>query len=183
MADDNDAPGRLKLIQDFVNSVDLESGKDELSDPAACEAWFRLKGFSVEQGSLTDAGVTEVVRTREAFRDLMDPEAAEEHARAARILSEVGESCGFSLRFDSSSAHLEVRTEGVEGALGQLLSIAYVAMKEGTWDRLKACAKDSCRWAFYDHARNRSGRWCSMAVCGNRVKAQNYRRKTASETS
>lgn len=42
-----------------------------------------------------------------------------------------------------------------------------------------ACPADSCGWAFYDHARNRSRRWCSMAVCGNRTKARSYRRRHA----
>ena len=44
-------------------------------------------------------------------------------------------------------------------------------MRDGTWGRLKACAEDGCRWAFYDASRNQSGRWCSMAVCGNRPRA------------
>jgi predicted RNA-binding Zn ribbon-like protein len=50
-------------------------------------------------------------------------------------------------------------------------------MADGTWDRLKACAADDCHWAFYDHTRNRSGRWCSMAVCGNRAKVERFRER------
>lgn len=44
-----------------------------------------------------------------------------------------------------------------------------------TWPRLKACREDTCRWAFYDHSKNRSGHWCSMEVCGARHKARQYR--------
>jgi hypothetical protein len=36
------------------------------------------------------------------------------------------------------------------------------------------------RWAFYDHARNRSRTWCSMDACGNRAKARAYRARRAS---
>jgi predicted RNA-binding Zn ribbon-like protein len=40
---------------------------------------------------------------------------------------------------------------------------------------VKACARESCRYVFFDHSRNRSGRWCSMQVCGNREKTAAYR--------
>jgi len=46
---------------------------------------------------------------------------------------------------------------------------------DGTWARVKACVADDCQWAFYDSSRNRSGRWCDMAVCGNREKVRTYR--------
>jgi len=50
---------------------------------------------------------------------------------------------------------------------------------EGTWPRLKACANDTCQWAFYDISKNRSGRWCTMDACGNLMKARAYRRRRA----
>ena len=34
-----------------------------------------------------------------------------------------------------------------------------------------------CRWAFYDGSKNRSGRWCDMASCGNRMKARAFRER------
>jgi predicted RNA-binding Zn ribbon-like protein len=46
---------------------------------------------------------------------------------------------------------------------------------DGTWPKLKACRSDTCRWAFVDHARNRSRQWCSMSLCGNRAKARAFR--------
>jgi predicted RNA-binding Zn ribbon-like protein len=50
-------------------------------------------------------------------------------------------------------------------------------MHDGTWSRMKACRNDTCHWAFYDASRNRSGKWCSMAICGNRAKVANYRER------
>ena len=61
--------------------------------------------------------------------------------------------------------------------LGRLLGIVARAQADGQWDRLKACPWHTCHVAFYDHSRNRSRTWCSMAVCGNRAKAQTYRRR------
>jgi predicted RNA-binding Zn ribbon-like protein len=52
------------------------------------------------------------------------------------------------------------------------------AMLDGSFSRLKICPGPDCDWAFYDHSRNQSGRWCSMAVCGGRVKARaHYHRR------
>ena len=67
---------------------------------------------------------------------------------------------------------------GVNGALARLLAIVAAASADGSWRRLKACADPTCRWAFYDHSRNRSGRWCSMATCGNQHKARNFRERS-----
>jgi predicted RNA-binding Zn ribbon-like protein len=50
-------------------------------------------------------------------------------------------------------------------------------MLDGSWPRLKACPRDVCGWAFYDRSSNASATWCSMAVCGGRVKAGAYYRR------
>lgn len=66
---------------------------------------------------------------------------------------------------------------GIDGALGSVLAVAAEAMRDGSWSRLKACR--NCRWAFYDESRNRSAGWCSMQLCGNRLKTKAYRRRLA----
>ncbi|MEV4538110.1 CGNR zinc finger domain-containing protein [Asanoa sp. NPDC049518] len=51
-----------------------------------------------------------------------------------------------------------------------------------TWDaltkdspgRLRPCANDECRLFLVDHSRTNTARWCSMAVCGNRMKARRH---------
>jgi len=40
--------------------------------------------------------------------------------------------------------------------------------------RVGQCNGRDCRWLFIDRTRNRSRRWCAMAVCGNRAKAQRH---------
>ncbi len=45
-------------------------------------------------------------------------------------------------------------------------------------ERVRECAGEKCDWLFLDASRNRSRRWCDMAACGNRAKAQrNYARR------
>ncbi|HEY7874515.1 MAG TPA: CGNR zinc finger domain-containing protein, partial [Actinomycetota bacterium] len=78
-------------------------------------------------------------------------------------------------------AHLQSAATGMDGALGRILAIVLVAMGNGTWARLKACRNDECMWVFYDTSKNHSATWCSMRVCGNRMKARAYRRRRAEE--
>jgi predicted RNA-binding Zn ribbon-like protein len=40
--------------------------------------------------------------------------------------------------------------------------------------QVKMCEGDECGWLFLDTSRNQSRRWCSMADCGNRAKANRY---------
>jgi predicted RNA-binding Zn ribbon-like protein len=41
--------------------------------------------------------------------------------------------------------------------------------------RIKTCPARDCGWKFVDQSKNRSRRWCDMAVCGNLAKARQYR--------
>ena len=62
-------------------------------------------------------------------------------------------------------------------ALDEVVAVAFGAMLDGTWGRLKACR--NCHWSFYDYSPNRSATWCSMQLCGNRTKTRAYRRRKA----
>ena len=91
--------------------------------------------------------------------------------------------CGPVLRRAGGSA-LEPAAVGVDGALGRLVAIVHGAVANGTWAHLKACERGRCRWAFYDHSKNHSGRWCDMDVCGAKEKsARAYRRRRASDSA
>jgi predicted RNA-binding Zn ribbon-like protein len=44
---------------------------------------------------------------------------------------------------------------------------------------VKACEGPDCTLLFVDRTRGRARRWCSMAVCGNRVKQAAHRKRAA----
>jgi predicted RNA-binding Zn ribbon-like protein len=171
------APGRLDLVQRFVNTVDYEHGREMLSDAARLGAVLAELGLLEPGSPVSDAELARALAVREALRSLalannggaaVDEELAIlEHAAAAGRLA---------VEFrDVATAQLEATAPGVAGALGTLVGIVYTAMADGTWARLKACQRDVCRWLFYDRSRNHSARWCQMAVCGNRTKTRAYR--------
>jgi len=170
------APGELALVQDFINAWDLQ-GLDELSQPRALEQWLREHGLLVSKLRVTDADLRHAVEVREALRDLLSANYGQPVRKdAVETLSRAARSAQLVVHFEGSGgASLEPAASGVDAALGKLLSIAFRAMLEGTWQRLKVCRDDTCRWAFYDRSKNRSGSWCLMSVCGNRCKARKHR--------
>ncbi len=164
----------------FVNTLDVEDGVDELVDPPALTRWLRERG-QLSGGSATKADLMRARTLREALRALL---VANNHLEAdtdaaALVLAETAARARLLFSFQGARPTLAPDASGVDAALGLLLVPVAEAMSRGTWQRLKACRAETCRWAFYDHARNRSRTWCSMAVCGNRTKAEAYRRRHA----
>ncbi len=50
--------------------------------------------------------------------------------------------------------------------------------------RIKKCGNEKCVLYYYDATKNQGRRWCSMALCGNRMKAAaHYRRSKEREES
>jgi predicted RNA-binding Zn ribbon-like protein len=46
--------------------------------------------------------------------------------------------------------------------------------------RVRCCANDKCLWLFIDRSKAGTRRWCDMAACGNRAKAQRHYRRQRS---
>jgi predicted RNA-binding Zn ribbon-like protein len=167
MQDVEPAPGRLELVQRFVNTVDLEHGREALHSPARLRALLielRLLDGGVR---LTEADLERALELRERLRGLAlaNNEGTEDSVLEAELV----------VRIDGRNGALEPARRNVDGALADLVGIVYTAMADGTWSRLKACRRDVCHWLFYDRSRNRSAVWCQMAVCGNRTKTKAYR--------
>jgi predicted RNA-binding Zn ribbon-like protein len=43
--------------------------------------------------------------------------------------------------------------------------------------RLKACANDECHLFLIDRSKSGTAKWCSMAACGNRMKARRFNQR------
>jgi len=161
----NKAPEPLRLVQRLVNTVDFERDRDWLTDLLAEE------GVPARPRELERAR-----EAREAIRELLyannrQPVEGDPH----EILRRAAARARFTV--DLERPALEPGASGVDGLLGRVLAVAYGAMLDGSWSRLKACRNHGCRWAFYDYSRNRSASWCSMQICGNRTKTRVYRRR------
>jgi predicted RNA-binding Zn ribbon-like protein len=182
MAEREPAPGRLKLVQRLVNTVDHEHGREVLSEPSRLHRLFVELGLLAADTAVDADDLRCALDVREALRSLaLANNGHEADPEQLAILERAAADGRLVVRFDGSHAALAADAPGVRGALAELVGIVYTAMADGTWSRLKACDRDVCGWLFYDRSRNRSARWCQMAVCGNRTKTRAYRtrRRTA----
>jgi predicted RNA-binding Zn ribbon-like protein len=177
----NPAPGALDLVRRFVNTVDLVDGGDELADPERLGAWLAANGLAGPAERFDAADLERARAFREALRALLHANAGHGlRPGAVQELNRAAGGAGLVVRFGPGGRPaLEPAAGGIQRALGRLLAVVHTATVDGTWPRLKACANTGCQWAFYDHSKNRSGRWCTMETCGNVMKARAYRRRHA----
>src|SRR5436190_420165 len=161
------APQPLRLVQQFVNTVNLERGDEWLA------AWLQEQGAKPVSRELDEAR-----EVREALRELLYANNGQ-HLETDPVATLNRAAEGAGLTVDFGRGELVPRAGGVAGALGRVLAAAFLSMADGSWSRLKACRNRGCRWAFYDESRNRSARWCSMQLCGNRTKTRAYRARHA----
>jgi predicted RNA-binding Zn ribbon-like protein len=167
------APGRLELLQRFVNTYnhDFPPDWDRIGTPEKAAAWLREKGLLGRGDRVAEADVARLVELREALRALVI--GTPDSAGAARRVAG-----GAALRVvfdDAGHTSLEPAVGGVDGAVATLLGILHEAQLSGDWSRMKACRQ--CEYAFFDRSKNRSATWCAMSICGNRTKNRTYYRR------
>ncbi|WP_426513035.1 CGNR zinc finger domain-containing protein [Dactylosporangium sp. McL0621] len=162
------APDDLDLLRDFANAV-------EAGSPAALQRW--LSEHDLAGAGLTVADVERADAFRRAVRGLLAANAElGEPAAPLREFNAALDWLGAAPRLLSARrTGITTAAGGVRPALGRLAAILLDAVHAGTFQRLKLCANPACGRAFYDHGRNAAGRWCDMAVCGNRAKVAGYR--------
>jgi predicted RNA-binding Zn ribbon-like protein len=174
------ADGPLRLVQDLVNTVDRENVVELLDGPQGLADWLALRHLPGAD-DVTARDVTRALEVREALRSLLlANNGGPDDPGARRTLETAARRAGLHAVFDpGGTARLRPSGSrpGVEQALGGVVAVAFAAMADGSWARLKACPRDVCRWAFYDRSSANRATWCSMQVCGNRVKAGTYYRR------
>jgi predicted RNA-binding Zn ribbon-like protein len=178
------APGRLELLQRFVNSHnhDFPPDWDRIGTPEKAAAWLREKGL-VEPGDRISQGDAARLRElREAIRALaIANRAGQPDAAAADAVRRLAVTARLTLAIDDAGrTTLEPVASGVDGAVATLLGILHEAQLTGHWSRMKACRQ--CEYAFYDRSKNRSAAWCAMSICGNRTKNRAYYRRRRAST-
>jgi predicted RNA-binding Zn ribbon-like protein len=181
MADRETATGDLGLVQAFVNTVDLQDGPEELTTPNQLKSWLVAKGLIPESASVDNADLKHAIALREAMRGVIAANSGSTvYPVDVATLNHAAVASSLHLRFGADGKpRLEPGASGVVGAMGRLVATLYSAMDDEDWMRLKLCGSQSCRWVFFDHSKNHSSRWCTMASCGNREKARRFRSRSA----
>jgi predicted RNA-binding Zn ribbon-like protein len=162
----NAAPEPLRLVQRFVNTIDLSHDNEWLT------AFFDDEGLETPD----DAELDRARLLRESIRELLYENNGQ--GRPRERWSELNAAAARAvLTVDFEARALVPTARGLDGLLGRIAVTCLTAMGDGSWLRLKCCRNVACRWSFYDYSRNRSASWCSMQICGNRTKTRAYRRR------
>lgn len=70
---------------------------------------------------------------------------------------------------------LHNRLERVESLLVPIAQAVAELLTEGDFSLVRQCESSDCVLWFYDHTKAHRRRWCSMALCGNRMKVAAFR--------
>jgi len=158
------------LALDLVNTEFLPDGTlvDLLSTAETTQAWLTAAG-------LNEAAAGEPGATRAALRQAR---AAIKDALSGRGTAPLNGVLGHGHVRLSVSADLEpLRTLDADDPAWQPAVMAaanLLDLLEQAPDRIKHCENPACVLWFFDTTRNGTRRWCSMTVCGNRMKAKRH---------
>lgn len=178
------APGQLALVQAFVNTrwdLTAEPKGETLVSPEALHDWLRARALIEGQRRLDTQDLDRALVVREGLRALAFANNQQQlNVGALDAMRRASQGAATQIRIEPQGPQFVAGAETSIGTvIGAIFAITARAMIDGTWQRLKACPGRHCGWAFYDHSRNQSARWCSMKVCGDRDKARAYyQRKT-----
>ena len=175
-------PPSAQLIEAFANTLNLEYGTDTLSTPGELSDWLLDRGLIERspRASLSPALHAQYLALRAGIREQLganvgvpaDPdlvEAADEVLRAVPLNARI------TTPPLTGGAELSPARQPLAA-----LATAWVELcVTGDALRLKRCAEHSCELVFWDVSKNRSRKWCSMRVCGNRVKSRAYAARRA----
>ena len=165
-----DAKGdRLELVPDWTALVDWVQAAGLIDTDLAqqCRAAGERRGRNL---------LAWFRRLRSSLRNVL--ESGDDEAAAAELDDEVA---AVSVRLSYRPArHQHELPLDAPGPLERLrLALAITALDATSLDRsrVRRCSSPFCVLLYYDTTKNRSRRWCDMAECGNRAKANaHYRR-------
>jgi len=166
MNDPRALPGE-PLALDLVDTEFAPDGTvvDLLATAESARAWAAAAGLA---GTLGEAGLGALRQARSAVRDALE-------GRGTAPLNAVLDKG--RVRLSVSDALAPSRTLKVSEAAWQpavLAAADLLDLLETAPDRVKHCENPDCMLWFFDTTRNGTRRWCSMAACGNRMKARRH---------
>ena len=156
----------------LLNSTPVIDGvpADELQDPARARLWLASAG-----GQGTDAELRHVLEVRAALQAVVRGQ------RPPDVLAAF---------LHGAALHPSIAGGEITWTLGIPPERELAVRAVMTWDvlaknspgRLRPCANDECRLFLIDRSKAGTARWCSMAICGNRMKARRHYQKGRNAT-
>src|ERR687898_2790606 len=137
------APGRLALMQDFVNTRNYLYGGDLLGDAEEATRWLTERGLLDKGESVGESERRRLVSLQEALRGLLlVHNGAAELGPDAEELNVLVSSAALGVRFRADGRPALEPAAGdspAERVEARVLAEVIWAEADGKWERLKAC--------------------------------------------
>jgi predicted RNA-binding Zn ribbon-like protein len=129
---------------------------------------------------INDVELARIRRVRSALREVIDSvvDGRKPDADAVHLVNAVLEARRPTrLDFDGTALRIGHRHADtpIDDALALIAEAIVEELATGRPERLRVCANDRCRWAFFDSSPTGRRRWCDMRSCGNQAKAARHR--------
>ncbi|MEU6193179.1 CGNR zinc finger domain-containing protein [Streptomyces sp. NPDC047061] len=156
------------LLLALLNSTPVVSGvaEDRLADPEEARAWQRAHG-----GSGTAAELRTLVAARDTLQDVV------RGSRPATALAPLLEDVISRPHLSPAGVSWQLDAPADRRMAAEVI-MTWSAVQQTMPGRLRPCANPECRLFLVDRSRTNQARWCSMAVCGNRMKARRHYQRT-----
>jgi predicted RNA-binding Zn ribbon-like protein len=118
-------------------------------------------------------------KLRASARGVLDPDGHDHAGSADTLAATVAEvPVRLTYRPDATPGGLPLTTTDPVDTLHLALAVAVLDAARLDRSRIRRCEGDRCVLVYYDTSKNRSRRWCTMTVCGNRAKAAAHYERT-----
>jgi predicted RNA-binding Zn ribbon-like protein len=177
------------LALDFINTQFGvgASYRECFVDDASVVAWLKLAQVLPDDFQGAPRGLLKLaLELRASAKSMLN--AAESDAQAAvevvNLVLEAGR-VAKELEWDSASKSFRVvkqRRHDDAASLLEPVAQAIVGLLTGTQlELVRQCEAHDCTLLFHDLTKSHRRRWCSMAVCGNRMKVAAFRARKKAE--
>ncbi|GAA4953375.1 CGNR zinc finger domain-containing protein [Streptomonospora halophila] len=159
-----------ELLLALLNTRPIRDGveNDELSDDGCARRWSQARG-----GTGSTAELRRLRHLREHLTDVVLGRAP------VTVLAEALEGVHQRPRLSEAGLSWELVTEP-DMRLPARVVLAWARVDENLPGRLRPCGNDECRLFLLDQSKANRARWCSMATCGNRMKARRHYERSRS---
>ncbi|AOS64636.1 CGNR zinc finger domain-containing protein [Actinoalloteichus hymeniacidonis] len=153
-----------ELLLALLNSRPIKDGveHDALSDDRAAREWSTAHG-----GTGTPREAENLRHLRAELTRVVLGEAP------ATVLAETLDGTYQRPRLSEDGLSWELVTEP-DARLSARVVLVWAWVTENLPRRLRPCGNEECRLFLLDRSKPNKARWCSMATCGNRMKARRH---------
>ncbi|MFG1497891.1 ABATE domain-containing protein [Saccharospirillum sp. HFRX-1] len=172
------------LALDFINTrfgVGDEQQECLIDDDSVVD-WLQQAGvLEADFAQAPAPGLVRLARElRDNLRDLLDAARRGEAAEASVVnqILERGnplESLVWQAQQKAFVRQQHRRDDHAESLLQPVAQAAVQLLTEENLQLVKECEAPDCVLLFHDQTKSHRRRWCSMATCGNRMKAASHR--------